>query len=431
MKLTKLMAREVLDSRGNPTVEVDAELDGGTRGRAIAPSGASTGKHEAVELRDGDANRFGGKGVLRAVANVNGPIASELVGKEVASQFEFDQRLRSLDTSDNCSRLGANAILAVSLAVAQARAGRLNLPLYRSLWTERASLPLPMVNMISGGLHAGGQIEFQDFLILPVGAKSYSQALQWIVKVYRHLGRVLYVRGLEATLVGDEGGYGPRLASNREALDAVMSAIESAGLTPGSDVAIGIDVASTHFYREGRYWLRLGRDEALDLDADAMIALLAEWVDTYPIVSIEDGLAEDDWEGWKKLTAALGSRLQLLGDDLIVTNPGRLQRCIREGVANAVLIKLNQIGDLSQTLSVIDQARRAGYNTVVSARSGETEDTFIADLAVATGAGQIKIGSIVRGERLAKYNQLLRIEEELRDSTPFAGADPFRLFRRS
>ena len=421
-------ARELLDSRGNPTVEAEVHGPGGVVGRAIAPAGASTGSHEAIELRDGDADRYRGKGVRGAVRNVRDKIAPALLGRSLLDQQDIDDRLRELDDTCNFANLGANAALAVSLATAHAAARLKGLPLYRSLAGAAGSLPLPMVNMISGGLHAGRQLEFQDFLVLPVGADSFTLALEWIVRVYRSLADELHRRGHEATLVGDEGGFGPKLANNREALDLLMVAIESAGLRPGEQIALGLDVASSHFHRDGKYWLRLDSETAFDLDADAVIEMLCEWVDAYPIVSIEDGLAEDDWDGWKKLTAALGTRVQLVGDDLLVTNPDRLTRCVDGAHANAVLVKPNQIGTLSQTLEVIEQAKRAGYFTVVSARSGETEDTTIADLAVATGAGQIKIGCVARGERLVKYNQLLRIEEEA--GLPFAGGAVFDRLRK-
>jgi enolase len=411
VSIATIHAREVLDSRGNPTVEAEVRGSDGSFGRAIAPSGASTGTHEAHELRDGDKERYGGKGVLAAVGHVVDVIAPALAGRPLLDQSGLDGRMRELDGSEKLDQLGANAVLAVSLAAAHAAADHRRVPLYQSISEGHASLPLPMVNMISGGLHAGRQVEFQDFLILPVGAASYRQALEWIVAVYRSLGRVLAEHGYEAALVGDEGGYGPKLRHNREAVEFLLRAIEQAGRTPGEDIALALDVASTHFYRDGRYWLKLGSDAAVDLDSDAMIELLSDWVTAFPILSIEDALAEDDWDGWRKLTAVLGDRVQLIGDDLLVTNPQRLARCIAGQHANGVLIKPNQIGTLTDTLAVARQAQEAGFWTIVSARSGETEDTTIADLAVGVGAGQIKIGSIVRSERLAKYNQLLRIAE--------------------
>jgi enolase len=416
--ITRVQAREVLDSRGNPTVEVEVFTRGGAWGRAIVPSGASTGRHEAVELRDGDANRYGGKGVRRAVANVNEQIAPHLLRKPVTEQACVDRLLCELDGTPNKARLGANALLGVSLACAHAAAALLRQPLWRYLDTEgRACMPLPMVNLISGGLHAGGNLEFQDYLLLPVGARSYSEALEMTVTVYRTLAAVLRENGFEGVLVGDEGGFGPRLRGNEQAVEMCLKAIERAGLTAGRDAALALDVASTHFFADGRYHLR---EAAAPLKAEEMVELLVRWADAYPILSIEDGMAEDDWEGWRLLTQALGGRVQLIGDDLFVTNPERLRRGIAAGVANSVLVKVNQIGTLTETLEVVRLARAAGYRPVISARSGETEDSTIADLAVGTGAGQIKIGSVARGERLAKYNQLLRIEEQMGTNAPFA-----------
>lgn len=411
--IRRIHAREVLDSRGNPTVEVEVHCTGGAWGRAIVPSGASTGKHEAVELRDSDSSRYGGKGVRRAVANVRDILAPRLCGMDATEQKQIDRLLCELDGSPNKSRLGANAILGVSLACARAAAASRGQPLWRYLDTEGvARMPLPMVNLISGGLHAGGNLDLQDFLFMPIGARSYSESLEMTVAVYRALSRVLIRHGFEGVLVGDEGGYGPRLQSNEQAIEMILRAIGEVGLKP-EQAALALDVASTHFYRGGHYHLRIEGGRALD--AEGMIALLEGWVRQYPILSIEDSLAEDDWDGWRMLTAALGQRVQLIGDDLFVTNPERLRRGIAEKVANCVLVKVNQIGTLTEAFDVIRLARQAGYRAVISARSGETEDTTIADLAVATGAGQIKIGSVVRGERLAKYNQLLRIEEELSD----------------
>jgi enolase len=412
-------AREVLDSRGNPTVEVEVHCSGGVFGRAIVPSGASTGRHEAVELRDGEPSRYAGKGVRRAVANVCDILAPRLVGLEATEQTRVDRLLCEVDGTPNKSRLGANALLGVSLACAHAAAASRGQTLWRYLDTEGvARLPLPMVNLISGGLHAGGNLDLQDFLLMPIGAHSYREALEMTVAVYRALSRVLMRHGYEGVLVGDEGGFGPRLHANEQAIEMILHAIEEAGLKPGTQAALALDVASTHFYRDGAYQLRI--DGGSRLDAEGMIALLECWVKQYPIVSIEDGLAEDDWEGWRKLTAALGQRVQLIGDDLFVTNPERLLRGIAEGVANGVLVKANQIGTLTETLDVVRLARSAGYRAVISARSGETEDATLADLAVASGAGQIKIGSVARSERLAKYNQLLRIEEEMGSAAPFA-----------
>jgi enolase len=418
--ISRIHAREVLDSRGNPTVEVEVQCRGGAWGRAIVPSGASTGRHEARELRDGDLSRFGGKGVQAAVANVRQHLLPALLHKPITNQADIDQTLCQADGTLDKSRLGANAILGVSLACAHASAAYKGLPLWRSLDLEgRARMPLPMVNLVSGGLHAGGNLDFQDFLLLPIGARSYSEALQMTVAVYRALSATLIAAGFEGVLVGDEGGFGPRLKSNEQAIEMILTAIESAGLAPGKDAGIALDVAATHFFRDGLY--RLGSTDKTTLSTEQMAEMLATWVKAYPILSIEDGMAEDDWEGWKHLTAALGSRIQLIGDDLFVTSPERLRRGIAAGVANSVLVKLNQIGTLTETLEVIALARSAGYRPVISARSGETEDTTIADLAVATGAGQIKIGSIARSERLAKYNQLLRIEEEMGEGAPFAG----------
>jgi enolase len=415
----RIHAREILDSRGNPTVEVEVSCHGGAWGRAIVPSGASTGRHEAVELRDGDPDRFGGKGVRRAVANVHTHLAPALLGLPVTEQALIDHTLCNLDGTPDKARYGANAILGASLACAHAGAACQRLPLWRSLDREgTARLPLPMVNLISGGLHAGGNLDFQDFLLLPVGAASYSDALHMTVAVYRALGQALIRQGFEGVLVGDEGGFGPRLHSNEQAVEVILEAIEQAGYSPGKDAGLALDVASTHFYREGAY--HLGRTGGTVLTDEQMTDLLSRWVNTYPIFSIEDGMAEDDWAGWGKLTAALGRRVQLVGDDLFVTNPERLRRGIAAGVANSVLVKVNQIGTLTETLEVIALARSAGYRPVISARSGETEDCTIADLAVATGAGQIKIGSVARSERLAKYNQLLRIEGEMGDRAPFA-----------
>jgi enolase len=420
--IVRVHAREVLDSRGNPTVEVDVILHGGARGRAIVPSGASTGRHEAVELRDGDPARHGGKGVRRAVANVRDVIAPRLLGLSAADQAALDRTLCELDGTPNKARLGANAILGVSLACAHAAAMARGVPLWRHLDTAgTAAMPLPMVNLISGGLHAGGNLDFQDFLLLPVGARSYSEALEMTGNVYRALSAVLTRHGFEGVLVGDEGGFGPRLRSNDQAVELILEAIEKAGYAPGRQAGLALDVASSHFYRDGCYHLKATAGTALT--ADELAALLEEWVNAYPILSIEDGMAEDDWEGWQALTAALGRRVQLIGDDLFVTSTERLRGGIQAGVANSVLVKVNQVGTLSETLDVVALARSAGYRPVISARSGETEDSTIADLAVATGAGQIKIGSVARSERLAKYNQLLRIEEEI-GADRFAGWQP-------
>jgi enolase len=417
--ICRVHAREVLDSRGNPTVEVEVHCAGGAWGRAIVPSGASTGRHEAVELRDGDAMRYGGKGVRRAVAHVRDIMAPRLCGMDATEQTRIDRLLCELDGTANKSRLGANAILGVSLACARAAAASRGKPLWRYLDSEGiARMPLPMVNLISGGLHAGGNLDLQDFLLMPIGARSYNEALEMTVAVYRALSGVLIRHGFEGVLLGDEGGYGPRLQSNEQAIEMILRAIEDVGLKPGQQAALALDVASSHFYRDGRYQLRI--EGGRTLDAEGVIALLERWVKQYPIVSIEDGLAEDDWDGWRKLTGTLGRSVQLIGDDLFVTNPERLRRGIAEKVANCVLVKVNQIGTLTEAFDVVRLARQAGYRAVISARSGETEDSTLADLAVASGAGQIKIGSVARSERLAKYNQLLRIEEEMGSAAPFA-----------
>jgi enolase len=430
LTISQIHAREVLDSRGNPTVEVDLWLSGGALGRAIVPSGASTGQHEAVELRDGDPKRYGGCGVRQAVANVNQIIAPEVCGHEidVTNQPGLDRLLRTLDGTSDKSRLGANAILGVSLAAARAAAAALKVPLYRYLGEERATeLPVPMVNIISGGQHAGWSLDFQDFLIVPMSAPSYSEALVQCGTVYRAMSRLLAQRNQAPSGVADEGGFGPLLSSNEEALNLLVDAIELAGYRPGrdADVAIGIDVASSELYADGKYHLH--REERA-LTAGEMIALLAHWVDQYPIISIEDGLAEDDWPGWKQLTEQLGSRVQLIGDDLFTTNLQRLQQGIGEGTANAILVKLNQIGTLTETLEVVALAQKSNFLPVISARSGETEDITIADLAVATNAEQIKVGSLARSERLAKYNQLLRIEEELGRRATYGGREVFARF---
>ena len=422
--IARIHAREVLDSRGNPTVEVEVFCRSGASGRAIVPSGASTGKHEAVELRDGDPEHFAGRGVRKAVANVREQIAPALVGRDVTDQAGIDRLLCEIDGTPNKSRLGANAILGVSLATAHAAAAARGLPLWRALDRDgRAKMPLPMVNLISGGLHGNCNLDYQDFLLVPVGASTYSEALEITFEVYRALGQILNSRGFEGHLVADEGGYGPKLFRNADALEAIVEAIRVSGHQPGTDAAIALDIAATHFHDPdaGTYCLRAHvSGEERCLTTPEMVDLLAAGADTFPVVSIEDGIAEDDWAGWKLLTECLGGRVQLIGDDLFVTNPARLREGIERGVANAILIKPNQIGTLTETLDVIAQARAAGYRPVISARSGETEDSTIADLAVATGAGQIKIGSIARGERLAKYNQLLRIEEELPGPEHFA-----------
>jgi enolase len=415
-RIATINARQVLDSRGQPTVEVDVYCAGGAMGRAIVPSGASTGKHEALELRDGDPDDYAGKSVRKAVANVRQIIAPKLIGMAASDQETIDRSMCDLDGTPDKSRLGANAILGVSLACAHAAAASRKQPLWQYLNCRgQARLPLPMVNLISGGLHAGRNLDMQDFLFLPIGATSYSEALAMTVRVYRALAVTLQEHGYEGVLVGDEGGFGPKLSSNEQAIEMILHAFLRAGLKAGRDAAIALDVASTHFFEGGLYRLK---DQLLS--PTTMAAMLSEWADRYPILSIEDGMAEDDWAGWQTLTESLGRRVQLIGDDLFVTNRERLAQGIECGVANSILVKVNQIGTLTETLQVIEQARQAGYRPVVSARSGETEDCTIADLAVATGAGQIKIGSIARSERLAKYNQLLRIEEQMGPGAPFA-----------
>jgi enolase len=412
--IRRVDAREILDSRGRPTVEAEVFLDGGTVGRASVPSGASTGAAEACELRDGDASRYDGLGVQRAVANVASEIAPALAGLEATNQEAVDQRMIDLDGTPNKSRLGANAILAVSLASARAAVAATKRPLYchiADLCHCEPRLPIPTVNMISGGKHAGGNLDIQDVLLVPQGAADYPTQLEWIVRVYRRLGALLTEAGYEGYLVGDEGGFGPRLKSNAEAIEFVVRAIEAAGLRPGDDAKIAIDVAATQFYREGRYHLAAEAGRALT--SSEMTDRLEAWIAQFPIASIEDGLAESDWAGWQELTARLGSRVTLIGDDLFATNERLLRRGIEEKVANAVLIKVNQIGTLTETLRTMWVARAAGYTCIVSARSGETEDDFLGDLAVGTAADYIKIGSIARSERLAKYNRLLRIHDEL------------------
>ncbi|MGA2761342.1 MAG: phosphopyruvate hydratase [Candidatus Cybelea sp.] len=415
-------AREVLDSRGNPTVAVTVATNFGVVEEAMVPSGASTGANEAVELRDGDPHRYGGKGVRKAVTAVNDLIGPAIEGLDATAQREIDQKLIELDGSPNKSHLGANAILGVSLAVARAASVSLAMPLFRYLGgPAAATLPVPMMNVINGGKHAEGALEFQECMIVPLGAESEAEAVRYGSEVFHAIGGILHERGLP-TLVGDEGGFAPPLETPQQALDLIVAAIERAGYKPGSDVAIALDPASSEFYENGKYY-PLSRDRAASVDD--MIALYAELCDRYPIVSIEDGLAESDWAGWQKLTAALGDRIQLVGDDLFVTNTQFLERGIREGAANAILIKLNQIGTLTETLDCIAMAQKAGYGVVISHRSGETEDTTIADLAVATTAGQIKTGSLSRSDRTAKYNRLMAIEEQLGTAARYAGAKVF------
>ena len=412
-----VLAREVLDSRGNPTVEVEVGLESGAVGRAIVPSGASTGRFEAVELRDG-GDRFGGKGVLTAVAHVNGEIADAVEGLEALDQRGLDLGLVELDGTPNKARLGANAILGVSLAVARAGADELGLPLYRYIGGVNGhTLPVPMMNVINGGEHADNNIDFQEFMLMPVGAASFSEALRWGAQTYHVLKGVLHERGL-STSIGDEGGFAPNLDSNEEALELLVEAIGRAGLEPGTQMALAMDTASSEFYRDGGYVLS---GEGRTLDAAGMVDLLADLVDRYPIVSVEDGLDEEDWAGWQLLTERLSGRVQLVGDDIFVTNSERLQRGIDEGVANSILIKVNQIGTLTETLDTVGLATRHAYTNVISHRSGETEDTTIADLAVAVNCGQIKTGAPARSDRVAKYNQLLRIEAQLGEAAVFPG----------
>ncbi|MEW6447696.1 MAG: phosphopyruvate hydratase [Bacillota bacterium] len=421
--ITETRAREILDSRGNPTVEVEVVLEDGTVGRAAVPSGASTGTYEAVELRDGDAERYGGKGVIRAVQHVNDEIAAEIVGLSALDQSEIDTTLIELDGTENKSRLGANAILGVSLAAARAAAEFLGLPLYRYLGGVGANLlPVPMMNVLNGGRHADNNLDLQEFMIVPVGAESFADALRMGAEVYHSLRRILHERGL-STAVGDEGGFAPFLSANEEALKLLTAAIEKAGYRPGDDVALALDPAASEFFHDGFYILQ---GENRTLSAGDLVDYYADLVERYPILSIEDGLAEEDWEGWELLTRRLGKTVQLVGDDIFVTNPRRLDRGITLGVANSILIKPNQIGTLTETLETITLAHRNGYTTVISHRSGETEDTFIADLAVATRSGQIKTGAPCRSERVAKYNQLLRIEELLEGETTYPGKSAFR-----
>jgi enolase len=423
--IDKIIAREILDSRGNPTVEADVFLVGGILGRAAVPSGASTGEHEAIELRDGDAERYNGKGVRQAVQNVEETIAPTLKGMDAGDQLAIDGAMIDLDGTPNKANLGANAILAVSMACARAGAQSVGMPLYRYLGGPLARvIPVPMMNILNGGAHATNTIDFQEFMIVPVGAETFSDALRMGAEVFHALKKVLVDRKL-ATGVGDEGGFAPDLRDDEEALKVILEAIEAAGYQAGKEIALALDPAASEFYKDGLYYFK--KSGAGKKDADAMVELYKRWIDAYPIVSIEDGLAEDDWEGWTKLTAAIGDRCQLVGDDLFVTNTERLARGIEGGVANAILIKVNQIGTLSETLEAIDMARAAGYLSVISHRSGETEDTFIADLAVGTGAGQIKTGSASRTDRVAKYNQLLRIEEQLGGAAEFPGGAVYGL----
>ncbi|PID40181.1 MAG: phosphopyruvate hydratase [Proteobacteria bacterium] len=421
-KITKVVGREVIDSRGNPTVEADVFLESGAWGRAAVPSGASTGSREALELRDGDTSRYLGKGVLKAVQAVNEDIGRVVVGQESADQETLDGRMIELDGTENKENLGANAILAVSLANAKAAALQANIPFYEHIATlygtpDRYSMPVPMMNIVNGGEHADNNIDIQEFMIQPVGAQSFRQGLRMGAEVFHHLKKVLSAKGL-STAVGDEGGFAPNLGSNEEALQVIAQAVEAAGYRLGEDITLALDCAASEFYREHRYCLK---GEAKDFDAEGFSCYLKELTERYPIISIEDGLDESDWPGWKGLTQKIGKEIQLVGDDLFVTNTKLLQRGIDEGVANSILIKLNQIGSLSETFRAIKMAKNAGYTVVISHRSGETEDVTIADLAVGTAAGQIKTGSLCRSDRVAKYNQLLRIEEALGQKAPYRG----------
>ncbi len=422
-------AREILDSRGNPTVEVDVILEDGSMGRAAVPSGASTGVHEAVELRDGDKKRFGGKGVLKAVDNVNNIIAPAIEGMDALDQVAIDRAMIELDGTPNKARLGANAILGVSMAVARAAADFLGLPLFKYLGAYHACvLPVPMANILNGGAHSDNKVDFQEFMVMPIGAPSEREAVRWVAEVFHSLKNVLKAKGYN-TGVGDEGGFAPDLQSNEEALDVIMEAIEKAGYTAGrdGDFMIALDPATSELYDEktGKYTLKWTTGE--QLSSAQMVELWENWVNKYPIISIEDGMAEDDWEGWKLLTERIGDRVQLVGDDLFVTNTERLKMGLEKGVANSILIKVNQIGTLTETFEAIDMAQRNGYTAIVSHRSGETEDSFIADLVVALQTGEIKTGSMSRSDRLAKYNQLLRIEDYLGDTAKYAGRDAFKV----
>lgn len=420
--ISDVFAREVLDSRGNPTVEVEIYLESGAMGRAIVPSGASTGAHEAVELRDGDKDRYLGKGVLKAVENVNEVIAPEIIGMDALDQLGIDKVMIELDGTPNKGKLGANAILAVSMAVARAAAEALEIPLYVYLGGFNAKqLPVPMMNIINGGAHADNNVDVQEFMVLPVGAPTFKEALRAGAEIFHHLKSVLKAKGLN-TAVGDEGGFAPNLGSNEEAIQTIIEAIEKAGYKPGVDVFLGMDVASTEFYKDGKYHLE---GEGKSYTSAEFVDLLASWADKYPIITIEDGCSEDDWEGWKLLTEKLGGKVQLVGDDLFVTNTERLSQGIEKGIGNSILVKVNQIGTLTETFDAIEMAKRAGYTAVISHRSGESEDSTIADIAVATNAGQIKTGAPSRTDRVAKYNQLLRIEDQLGDLAQYAGKKAF------
>jgi enolase len=420
--IVDIIGREILDSRGNPTVECDVLLESGVMGRAAVPSGASTGTREAIELRDGDASRYGGKGVLRACENINTEISEAIMGLDANEQAFLDRTLIDLDGTDNKSRLGANATLAVSMAVAKAAAEESGLPLYRYFGGSGAmQMPVPMMNVINGGAHANNNLDMQEFMIIPVGAPSFREALRYGAEVFHALKKILNDKGM-STAVGDEGGFAPSVANHEAAIQMILSAIDKAGFTAGTDISIGLDCASTEFYRDGKYHLD---GEGLVLEADGLTDLLATWADKYPIISIEDGMAESDWDGWAHITERLGGRLQLVGDDVFVTNTKLLKQGIEKKVANSILIKINQIGTLTETFQAIEMAKRARYTNVISHRSGETEDTTIADIAIGSNALQIKTGSLSRTDRIAKYNQLLRIEEDLGDVASYPGRSAF------
>jgi enolase len=420
--IVDVVAREILDSRGNPTVEADVLLESGVMGRAAVPSGASTGSREAIELRDGDAGRFLGKGVQQAVENVNTEISEAIIGLDAEEQTFIDKSLLELDGTDNKSRLGANAILAVSMAVAKAAAEEAGLPLYRYFGgSGPMTMPVPMMNVINGGAHANNNLDIQEFMILPVGAASFREALRCGAEVFQHLKKLVDKKGYPTT-VGDEGGFAPNVAGNDEAIELILKAIETAGYTPGQDVMLGLDCASSEFYKDGKYILA---SEKLELSSAAFADYLATLAGRYPIISIEDGMAEGDWDGWKLLTDKLGKTVQIVGDDIFVTNPKILKEGIQKGIANSILVKINQIGTLTETFATVEMAKRAGYTNVISHRSGETEDSTIADIAVGLNAGQIKTGSLSRSDRIAKYNQLLRIEEDLGDSVSYPGLSAF------
>ena len=425
--IVDVVAREILDSRGNPTVEADVLLESGVMGRAAVPSGASTGSREAIELRDGDPARYLGKGVVQAVENVNTEISEAIIGLDAEEQAFVDKAMLELDGTDNKSRLGANAILAVSMAVAKAAAEEAGLPLYRYFGgSGPMTMPVPMMNVINGGAHANNNLDIQEFMILPVGAKSFREALRCGAEVFHHLKKLVDKKGYPTT-VGDEGGFAPNVSGNDEAIELILKAIETAGYTPGQDVVLGLDCASSEFYKDGKYILA---SEKLELSSEAFADYLATLADRYPIISIEDGMAEGDWGGWKTLTDKLGKKVQIVGDDLFVTNPKILREGIQKGIANSILIKINQIGSLTETFAAVEMAKRAGYTNVISHRSGETEDSTIADIAVGLNAGQIKTGSLSRSDRIAKYNQLLRIEEDLGDTVSYTGLDTFYNLRK-